>query len=70
MADSLTLSISIRKRWYFYPAALAIVVLGRIGIIKDIQAASCWIARHCFIVTDYSGKRLNLFDEGRGGSNL
>lgn len=36
----------IRKRWFFYPAAIIMVVLGNLGIIRDQEKAGKWLADH------------------------
>lgn len=39
-------TLKVSKRWFFWPAAFAIVALGRLGILKDQQAAGKWLATH------------------------
>lgn len=38
MADvisTITVTLSARKRWFFWPALICIVMLGRLGLIRD-----------------------------------
>jgi hypothetical protein len=56
------MTLAIRKRWTFYPALLAVSLLGKLGIIKDVGPASKWIAKHCLVglVLDGEGRVKSL----------
>lgn len=44
MADRVNLTLTVRKRWFFWPAMLTIVALGKVGVLKDIDKAAKWLA--------------------------
>jgi hypothetical protein len=35
-----------RKRWFFWPAVLVMVSLGKLGILKNPDRAAKWLADH------------------------
>lgn len=34
------------KRWFYYPVAIAMVVLGRLGILTSPERAAKWLVDH------------------------
>lgn len=40
------LHVSLRKRWFFWPALVATSLLGRVGVLKSPERAAKWIAEH------------------------
>jgi hypothetical protein len=46
MADSVTLTIEVGRRWWFKVAAFAILALTMLGIIRDTERATQWMARN------------------------
>lgn len=45
MAD-VQVTLVLRKRWFFWPALVTLVVLGKVGIIKDPEWAGRWLAEN------------------------
>ena len=46
----LNLSIRVRKRWFFWPALVVIVMLGKAGILRDQHRAAKWLADHAMVI--------------------
>ena len=46
--------IAVTRRWFFWPAMLIIVALGKCGFLHDQQRAAKWLADHamCLEVRD------------------
>jgi hypothetical protein len=36
----------VSKRWYFWPALVLILILGRLRLIRDPNTAGKWLANH------------------------
>lgn len=60
MAAKLALKLHIRKRWFFWPAMVTIVTLGRLGILRDMEAAGAWLARYAMVLKTSTGRRIDL----------
>lgn len=39
-----------RKRWFFWPALVAIVVLGKLGVLRSQDRAGRWLADHAMVI--------------------
>jgi len=46
----LKLAGRIRKRWFFWPAVVVIVALGKVGILRDQERAGRWLADHAMVI--------------------
>lgn len=46
MATETQVTMHAHKRWFFWPAAATIVVLGHMGAIKDMDRWGHWLAVH------------------------
>lgn len=44
--EQLHLKAKVTKRWFFWPAMLSIVALGRLGFIRSPERAAKWLADH------------------------
>ncbi len=42
--------LRLTRRWFFAPALLTIVLLGRIGILRDEHRAAKWLADHAMTI--------------------
>lgn len=40
VTDTITVQLSARKRWFFWPAIVCLVMLGRLGLIRDKFSAA------------------------------
>jgi hypothetical protein len=40
------LQFTVRKRWFFWPAILTFCALGKLGILRNPDAAAKWLADH------------------------
>lgn len=38
------LQLKVTKRWFFGPALIVIVLLGRVGLLRDHHKAAKWLA--------------------------
>lgn len=38
--------ITARKRWFFWPAIITFCALGKLGILRNPNAAAKWLADH------------------------
>ena len=45
MAQS-TLTLRVCKRWFFRPAVMIMVLLWRVGLLRNQRKASKWLADH------------------------
>lgn len=39
-------TLTVTKRWFFWPAAGAILMLGKLGILTDADKAGKWLVDH------------------------
>lgn len=46
----LQVEVTIRKRWFYWPALLGMVALGKVGILKSPEAAAKWLADNALVI--------------------
>lgn len=50
MMAEINLTLRARKRWFFWPAVITFVMLGKLRILRDPDWAGKWLADHAMVL--------------------